>query len=529
MPTYNSDIKYLEQAINSCVQQEYGCWELCICDDGSTDKSVTDKIREWCAKDARIRAVFAEKNEGVGAASNHALKICDGEYVGFLDDDDILDKSCLMEVVRVLMQNPDAKVVYSDETIIDTVTNRMIRVIRKPDFSPDRLLNTNYINHFTVVEKKVLDECGGFDPTLSGAQDHDILLKISEKTDKFYHIPKFLYFLRQDSNYVAGKNMAKSRAFEAGLRAVRNALERRGLQGTVKLDKKSFLYRVKYILAKQPKVSIIIPFKDKPSLLKRCLESIFKRTSYRNIEIVLVDNKSTSPTLLRYLKSQMSDSRMRVIQYNKPFNYATINNDAARVAGGEYLLFLNNDTEVISPHWIEEMLGICQQRHVGVVGAKLLFPTKKVQHAGVSMVKVRDILQFYNISDDPDNGDEIVKNCIAVTGACMMVKRETFEKVGGFDEKLGVFFNDTDFCLSAREKGYFVAYTPYAKLIHYEGSSRGAAEDRLMKENSGYISLKWGDKLSEDTYHNPPKQLFWGDWAAYLKGKPVRKPSSHVT
>lgn len=499
MPVYNPEEAWLREAIHSVQDQAYTNWELCIADDASTKPHVRAILDEFAQGDARIKVAYREQNGGIAAASNSALSLASGDFVGFLDHDDILKPNALYEVVRYLQEHPDVRVVYSDEDKL-LPDGKLGSPFFKPDWSPDLLLSSNYMTHFTVIRRDLLCEVGGFREGYDGAQDYDLFLRVTERVPWVGHIAKPLYTWRMVPGSAAMSTDAKPYAYEAAQRALSDALARRGMDGKVEPGRVLGWYYVRYQLRGTPLVSIIIPTRDRLDLLKRCIESIEKKSTYRNFEILIVDNQSKDVATLTYLEQ----SPYRVLAYPEEFNYSKILNFAVRHAQGEHLLFLNNDTEVISPGWIEALLEQSQRSEVGAVGARLLFPDGRVQHEGIVIGLVG------SAAANVDHGGYFglgwaIRNFSAVTGACMMVRREVFEELGGFDEDLRVAFNDVDFCLRARNRGYLVVYTPLAELYHYESATRG----RLHPiEDDVRFRKRWGDPSQfRDPYYNPNLDL----------------------
>ncbi len=504
MPVYNVPEEYLVKAIASVKQQTYTRWELCICDDASTMEYIKPLLERYAKEDSRIRVVFRNKNGGIVKASNEALRIAQGAYVGLLDNDDELTPDALYEVVKTL-QEKKYDLLYSDEDKLDMEGTRC-EPFFKPDWSPDLLLSINYVSHFGVYRRKLLNEINGFRDGFDGSQDYDLVLRVTEKTPQIRHIPKILYHWRKIAGSTAENIQHKPYAMDSAKKALNDALKRRRIEGEVTDGLWLGSYRVKRILTAQPLVSIIIPFKDKKDVLQTCLESIFSKTTYKNFEIILVDNQSELFETQEYLKKISGNPQVTILQFNKPFNYAAINNFAAQKARGEVLILLNNDTEVISPDWIEAMLENAQRPEVGAVGAKLLYPNNTLQHAGV-LIGVSGIANHaFSRHNNLDHGYfgqvDVIRNYSAVTAACVMIRKVVFDEMGGLDEQnLAVAFNDVDFCLRLRAKGYLVVYTPYATLYHHESLSRGYDVD--MKEVR-YMQNKYAELIqSGDPYYNP--------------------------
>jgi GT2 family glycosyltransferase len=499
MPVYNTPLRVLEVAINSVRAQFYPNWELCICDDASSSADIKALIERSCAQDLRIRAVFSDKNAGISAASNRALELSTGEFVGLLDHDDELSPDALFETVGLLQQHPEADMIYSDE---DKLTSRGKRIdpFFKPDWSPEYLLSCMYTCHFGVYRRDLLNQIGGFRQGFEGSQDYDLVLRLTEKTDRIFHIPKILYHWRMAKGSSAATHGSKPYACTAAKKALSQHLARRGTPGRVRHGKWPEHYRVDFEVDEAAKVSIVIPSRNQASLLRGCVESIEAKTRFRNYEIVVIDNQSDEPDAIAYLASLSH----RVLSFSEPFNFSRIINFGAKCVSGNYLLFLNNDTRVISPQWLDAMLGLCQQKPIGIVGAKLLYPDNRIQHAGVVLgiggvaghaLKrfPRDSKARFGIAGD-------IRNYSALTAACMMVRKDVFDQVGGFDENIPVAFNDVDFSLRVREAGYRNVYTPYAEFYHLESASRGFALD---SREIAYVQRRWSRVLTSDPYYNP--------------------------
>lgn len=503
MPTYNVDEKWLKKAVKSIEDQWYSKWELCICDDASSDQNLIEIIKEYASKNEKIKAVFRKENGGIVKASNNAIELATGEFIAFLDNDDELTPDALFEVVKAL-QEKEYDFIYSDEDKLDLEGNRCDPFF-KPDWTPDLLLSENYTCHLSVYRASLINELGGLTEESSGCQDYDLVLRVTEKTDKIKHIPKILYHWRKIPGSTAATVDAKPYVFVRAKETLLRAMKRRGIKGTVEDGLFQTSFRVKRHIEGKPLVSIIIPFKDKADILKVCIESILKKSTWENYEIILVDNQSNQLETKEYIQQLKYNKKIKVLQYDNPFNFAAINNFAAQQSEGEYLLMLNNDTEVISPDWIESMLEHAQRKEVGAVGAKLIYPNELIQHAGVivglngianhAFGKTHRNEQVYFGQAD------VIRNYSAVTGACMMVRKEVYEKMGGLNEKdLAITFNDIDFCLRLRENEYLIVYTPFAELYHHESLSRGY--EVAMKEVQ-YMQRKHAGILkSGDPYYN---------------------------
>lgn len=499
MPVYNAHGKWLDSAIDSVRKQIYENWELCIVDNGSKEKQTKAILKKWQRKDKRIKIAFLERNYGIAGANNKAIEFAKGELVGFLDDDDKLTPDALFEAIKCLNEHPKADLIYSDEDKISE-DDKYCDPFFKPDWSPDMILSCNYINHFSVFRKSLLLKIGAFREGFEGSQDYDLVLRFTEMTDQIYHIPSVLYHWRKTPGSTAYELRSKTYATEAAKKALTEALERRKIEGKVEDGLSLGTYRAKRRIYGNPLVSIIIPFKDEVNLLKNCIASIENRTLYPNYEIVLVNNESQRKETYEYLE----DLPYTKIFYQGDFNFSKINNYATKYAKGDYLLFLNNDIEVISPEWLGALLEHGQREEVGAVGCKLLYPDYTMQHVGL-VTGVLDVAA-HSHKGLPDymqgyfSLPHIIRNCSALTGACLLTRKDVFDQVGGFDEKnFAVAFNDVDFCLRLRDKGYLIVYTPFAKMYHYESRTRGYDLDI---EEIVRIKQKWEGRLSGDPYYN---------------------------
>ena len=514
MPVYNVEEKWLRLCIDSILNQVYTNWELCMADDASTDPNVKKILTEYQQLDERIRVVFREQNGHISEATNSALAIATGEFVALLDNDDELAINAFYEVVKVLNENPELDLIYSDEDKIDMDGNRSDPAF-KPDWSPDLLLGTNYISHLGVYRRSILEEIGGFRKGYEGSQDYDLVLRFTEKTTKerITHIPKVLYYWRMLPTSTAVDQGSKGYAFEAGLRAVQDALVRRGINGHATHGAANGLYDVYYDIESEKLVSIIIPTKNGYKDVQRCVSSIIEKTTYQNYEIIMADNGSTDPKMHELYAEfeQQLPGRFFVESIDIPFNFSTINNRAAKKAHGEHLLFLNNDTEVITENWLTLMVSFAQQERIGCVGAKLLYPNNTVQHAGV-------ILGLGGVAGHGHygypHGDlgyfgrlAINVNYSAVTAACLLMKKADFDAVGGFEEAFTVAFNDVDLCLKVQALGRDNVWLHEAELYHFESQTRGyddkGKKKKRFEQEKVMMEEKWGPLIENDPFYNP--------------------------
>ena len=505
-PVYNVEKIWLKKAIKSVFNQIYTNWELCIVDDVSTKKHIKRILSKYI-KNEKVKIKFLKKNVGISGASNEALSLSTGEFVGFLDDDDELSIDALFEIVKLLNRNPHADLIYSDEDKLNSEGKR-VEPFFKPDWSPDLLLSYNYICHFSVYRKKIIDEIEGFRKRFEGSQDYDLLLRFTEKTNKIFHIPKILYHWRKLKGSTASTHKEKIAHVENSIKTIQDAMSRRKIEGVVEkgINFNQFeSYRVKRKIKQNPLVSIIIPTKDKISFLKRCLKSLEEKTDYKSYEIIIVDNRSVKKETHDFLSALSKKDNIRVIEYDGEYNFSKINNFAVSLANGSHILFLNNDTKIISPGWMTSMLEHSMRKEVGAVGAKLVYPDNTIQHAGTILglggVAAHSHKNFSVNSNGYFGSLNTIRNYSAVTAACMMMRKKVFEEVGGFNEKdLPVAFNDVDLCLRMREKGYLIVYTPYAVLYHYESKSRGYD---LNPNEILFMKNKWNKILPSDPYYNP--------------------------
>lgn len=524
-PIYNPERNDLVACIRSVRDQVYDNWELCLVDGGSTRKYVREVLTEFGGNDQRIKFKILDHNLGIGGNSNTALKMATGEYVGFLDHDDLLAPFALYEVVKLLNHDLSLEFVFSDEDKVPASGGKRYDPQFKSNWAPDTLLSYNYLCHFAVANRKLIDEIGGFREGYDGSQDYDLILRLTEKTRRIQRIPKVLYHWRASRVSAASDRNAKSYAHVAAKKAIADHLSRRDLEADVLDGVAPGIYRVKYRLRPAQRVSIIIPTKDKVALLERCVRSVLEKTQYQDFEILIVDNQSVEQVTLEFFQTMSSDARIRVLPYHSPFNFAAINNYAVRSTDREYLLFLNNDTEVISSDWMESMLEFAQRNDVGVVGAKLCYPDDTIQHAGtiIGLGGVADHahVRFPRLASGYMWRIQTIQNVSAVTAACMLMRRDVFDQVGGFDERLAHSFNDVDLCLKVRDKGYLVVYTPYAELYHHESVSRGVEDtpERLARfaQEAALIKTRWRHVLqSGDPYYNPNLALGRNDFSISL-------------
>lgn len=513
MPVYNPPLEFLDKAIQSVRDQVYPYWELCVADDASTDPGVRELLERHAAEDARVRIVYRDRNGHISAATNSALEIAQGEFVAFFDHDDMLAPDALAEYALALNADPTLDILYCDEDKID-IKGQRFEPYFKPQWCPDSLMSRNYITHFLVARADLVREVGGTRVGFEGSQDHDLTLRLGEKTDRVHRIPRILYHWRVHPDSTAGGIDAKPYALNAGVRSLESALVRRGEPGTVSQHPTcSGHYMVRYELRRPGKVSIIIPTRDKAEILETCLRSLFEVTQYPDFKVIVIDNQSEQPKTFELLDRYQKkwNERFQVLRSGIPFNFSRLVNMGAQVASGEYLLLLNNDTEAIDPDWLLGLLEQGQRPSIGCVGPMLLYPDRSVQHAGVVLQK--DALASHPFSRTQADADSYanwmlaVNNYSAVTGACLLVRRDVFHQVGGFDEELAVDYNDVDFCLRVRDAGYRTVCLPYIRLLHHESYTRGhpcatperAAVHRAERE---YFSRRWSHVIDDDPCFN---------------------------
>ncbi|MFY9781180.1 MAG: glycosyltransferase family 2 protein [Candidatus Baltobacteraceae bacterium] len=507
MPAYNTPERYLRAAIESVRAQVYPYWELCVADDASPDPSVRRVLEEYAGLDSRIRVTFREKNGHISRAMNSALEIATGEFVAFLDHDDQITPDALFECALIANRTPDVDMIYSDEDKIDEGGVRSSPFF-KPDWNPDTFLSRMYTCHFGVYRRSLVEALGGLRSGFDGSQDYDLVLRLTERTTRVQHIPRILYHWRIHSASTASDGAVKPYAETAAIRAIGEALARRGEPGSVSpAPDAPGTYIVRYAIRKRDKVSIIIPTRNHGEDVDRCLKSIFAKTTYDHFEIVLLDNGSDDEASLQtFERWKIRDRRVKVVRYEAPFNFSRINNYAVQKSDGYYVLLLNNDTEVISADWMEAMVEQAQRPSIGAVGAFLLYPDGSVQHAGV----ITGIGGVAGHSHKYFPGNALgyfstlraINNYSAVTAACLMVRRSVFDQVGGFDEGLAVAFNDVDFCLKIRKAGYRNVCLPHVKLYHFESKSRGhEATPEQIRRFQGEIKVmeqRWSTRAVPD-------------------------------
>ncbi|MDY3249777.1 MAG: glycosyltransferase family 2 protein [Candidatus Choladocola sp.] len=504
VPLYRTPAVYLRQMIESVQNQTYPYWELCLANGSPEDEELCRLLSEYSDADGRIRVKNLTQNDGIAGNTNEALAMASGQYIGLLDHDDLLAPDALYAVASLIREAAGRKetlpdLIYTDEDKVSADLAEHFQPNLKPDFNPDLLRSNNYICHFLVVSKKLREAAGGFDSRYDGAQDYDFILRCTEKAERICHIPRILYHWRTHAGSTADNPISKQYAYDAGKRAIEAHLLRCGLSGEVMRKKDFGFYRVKYRVEGNPLISIIIPNKDEKETLQKCLRSIFERSSYRNFEIIIVENNSKTEEIFDYYKEIDGRNGVHVVYWDRDFNYSAINNFGIRHAKGQYLVCLNNDMEVISEDWLEELLGHCQRPDTGIVGARLYYPDDTIQHAGIIVglggVAGNIFVGMKRSHTGYMHRESLQQDLSAVTAACMMVKREAYDAAGGFEEKLAVAFNDVDFCLRVGRAGYLTVYDPYVELYHYESKTRGAEDTkekvRRFQEEIEYMRSHW--------------------------------------
>lgn len=529
VPLYNTPETFLREMIDSVVAQTYENWELCLADGSDAEHGyVRQIVEEYQKKDGRGRIIYEklEKNEGISGNTNHCLEMSTGEYIGLFDHDDILHPGVLYEYIKAINEK-DADYLYCDETTFKSGDiNKMLTMHFKPDYAVDNLRANNYICHFSVFSRKLLDGTELFRSRFDGSQDHDMILRLTDRAEHVVHVPKLMYYWRSHPGSTASDINAKPYAIESAKGAVADHLRRHGFEHFQITSTRAFetIFKIRYQIIGSPKISIIIANKDHVSDLKRCITSVIEKSTYENYEIIIVENNSTEAETFAYYEELKENERIKVITFEGGFNYSAVNNLGVVNASGEYILLLNNDTQVITVNWIEEMLMYAQRDDVGAVGAKLYYADKTIQHAGVVLaLGAHRTAGHSHYGQHRDNLGYMGRLCYAqnvsaVTGACLLVRKSIFDIAGGLDESFAISLNDVDFCLKLRQRGYLNVFTPFAELYHFESVSRGL-DDRGEKaerynEESERFRKKWKEVLETgDPYYNPNFSLYRSDFA----------------
>ena len=528
VPAFRTPVRYLEEMIDSVSEQSWTDWELCIVNASPEDEKMRAVLRERAALDPRIRVIALEDNLGIAGNTNEGLKAAKGAFIVLLDHDDRLSPSALYQTAAYLGRHPEAAFVYTDEDKISEDGKRHFQPHLKPDYNPDLLRSNNYICHMAVIRRDIVTACRGLDTGFDGAQDHDFFFRCIRRAKAeglmIGHVPEILYHWRVSAGSTADNPASKMYAYEAGKRAIERELECEHCPGEVRLKKDLGFYRVVYPVRGEPLVSVLIPNKDHRETLQRCISSILERTTYSNYEIIVIENNSEDPETFAYYK-EIASMKVRVVTWEgKGFNYSALNNFGFSHARGSYIICLNNDTQIISSDWMEELLGTCQRPEVGIVGAKLYYPDNRIQHAGI-VIGIGGIAASM-FTDMPRERSgylhkaSLMQDLSAVTAACMIVRSEVWRQLGGFEEKLSVAFNDVDFCLRSAQAGYLTVYNPYVELYHHESKSRGREDSReKVRRFQGEIEFfrtRWEQLLKDgDPYYN--KNLSLSKWNYTLK------------
>jgi len=494
VPMYKTSLKYFKELLASVQAQTYDNWELCLAD-GSLRRN--KKIEVLCATDKRIHYRFLGENKGISSNTNEAIRLATGDFIAFMDHDDTLAPFALYENVQCINEQPDIEFIYSDEDHL--VDNIRRDPYLKPDYAPDTLRSWNYICHFVVMKRSLTARLGNLNSEFDGAQDYDYVLRASETTKRIHHIRKILYHWRKHKTSISNRSITP---FLAGLKPIKEHIDRLGLKGTVKPDEKHHgIFHVIYDITETPSISIIIPNKDFMTTLKICVNSILERSTYPNYEIVIVENNSENEETFAYYNELDKHPKIRILYYQeKGFNYSKLINFGVKNCSSDYIVQLNNDTEIITPNWLELMLGFAQRSDVGAVGAKLLYPDGSIQHAGMHMHYTDD----YFIKHILDSNS--IQNFISVTGACMMSRKELFNLAGYMDEIFPCDFGDVDFCFKLRDMGFLIVYHHYVELFHHESKTRGKSNGNPEKlafyfEARDLFLKKWTEKVRFDPYY----------------------------
>ena len=514
IPVYKTPERYLQEMLDSIVNQTYSKWEVCIADGSPRGESRERLIKRYADRDTRFKYVILGENKGISGNTNAAMDMAQGDFLVLADHDDTLTPDALFECVKAMNEDPLYDVIYSDEDKLDMDGQALFDPHFKPDFNPDLLTSVNYICHLFVVNRNLVEVIGGFRQEFDGAQDYDFIFRCTEQARKVHHIPKVLYHWRCHMNSTASNPESKMYAFEAGARVIKAHYDRMGIAvDSVEKGVDYGIYHTRFHLDEEPLVSVIIPNKDHRADLDLCLTSLLDKGTYRNLEVIVVENNSTEPeTFDSYEELQEKRKNVRVVTWKREFNFSAINNYGVTFAHGEYLLFLNNDVEVIEPDVIREMLGYARRDDVGIVGARLLYQDDTIQHAGVVIgfggIAGHTFIGLHQAENSYFHRAMCAQDYSAVTAACMMSKRSLFDQVGGFREELAVAFNDIDYCLKIRSLGKKVVYNPYALLYHYESKSRGLEDtpekvERFNREVARFIGYWPEIVINGDPYYNP--------------------------
>ena len=516
IPLFETPTVYLKALLDSLLAQTYAKFEVCLADGSRPGKDTEAVLRDYATRDSRIRYTVLGENRGIAGNTNAALALAAGDFVVLCDHDDILPPEALFSFAEAIVKEPETDCLYSDEDKLDMDGGSLFDPHFKPDFNPDLLGSVNYICHLFAVRKSLLDTVGQFDAAYDGAQDYDFIFRVTEKARHIVHVPKVLYHWRCHMNSTASNPESKLYAFEAGARAIRAHYERVYPELKIKEVKKGVdygIYHTIFELTEEPLVSVIIPNKDHREDLDKAMRSLLEKGTYKNLEFIVVENNSTDPETFAYYEAiQKELPQVKVVYYEGGFNFSKINNFGVRYAKGEYLLFMNNDVELINPDTMRELLGYGMRRDVGAVGCRLLYEDDTIQHAGVVIgfggIAGHTFIGLHEVQNSYFHRALTAQDYSAVTAACLLTKKELFLSVGGFTEELAVAFNDIDYCLKVRAAGKLVVYNPYALLHHYESKSRGLEDtpekvERFNREVARFMK-RWPEILEQgDPYYNP--------------------------
>jgi len=527
IPVFNPPLQILSETIDSVLAQTYPNWELCIVNADSKNTEIGFYLQKLHQSEPRIKVKSLELNLGIAENTNEAILMASGDYIAFLDHDDLLAPFALYEVVTAIESNRDVDIFYSDEDKITKNSAIRFSPYFKPGYSIDLLRAMNYMTHFLVIRKDIGDKVGWLSRDFDGSQDHDFILKVVEQVQNIFHIEKILYHWRAIPGSTAIDKQAKLYASEAGINAVKQHLQRQGINADVKNAEIPHTYQITYSHESYPLVSIIVPTQDQSQTLRNCINSILTKTTYENYEVILIENNSKEEETFRTYREFSSNPKIRIISWKKtPFNFSVINDFGVKHANGELFLFLNNDIEIINSDWLEILVGNALREKVGIVGAKLYYPNQTIQHAGIVIgiggIAGHAFLGFDRYSPGYFGLLKIPHNVSAVTGACMMMRKSVYKEVGGFDPKFVLAFGDVDICLKSLARGYLNVWTPFAEMYHHESLTRGLDDtlenkERFKKEFT-YFKTKWSAEINNgDYYYNSNLSLVKADYSLKLK------------
>lgn len=525
IPTYKTPKHLLVETIDSVLKQSYSNWELCIADGNSEEPYINEMLDEYARNDNRIKVKYLDENKGIAGNTQECYYMATGDYIGLFDHDDLLEPNALFEVVKAVNEDRTIDFIYTDEDKINEKSDYRFDPHFKQDYAIDTFRSYNYICHFSVFRKDLMAKINGFREGFNGSQDYDIILRATEVAENVHHIPKILYSWRVHSGSTAGNPKNKMYCYDSAKKALDEELKRKGIKGKAHDGKYIGTYEIDYEIIGNPKVSILIPTKDHIDDLDRTIKSVLNKTAYKNYEIIVIENNSDQKETFEYYeKIQKLDADIKVVTWEKGFNYSAINNFGAKYATGELLLLLNNDVEVINEEWLTKMVSLAQREDVGCVGAKLYYPDGTIQHGGIIVGLGGAAAHAHRGFNHKEYGYflrlGITHNLSAVTGACLMVKKSVFDEIGGLDESFEVAYNDVDFCLRVLETGRVNVWTPYAELYHYESKSRGvddlATNERFQGEFKRFRERYKGFLEKGDPYYNTNLTLDREDFS--LKG-----------